>query len=347
MKQQYSGTYYFPASSKAELAEVHCTDNVIQLFFQNECISTTQVALLSISSAIPGVSQEITFEDGGKFVASSAQQRFAFGRGKSLAESLEKNIRVIIASLLLAPILVWFSLTVLLPALAAQSVKYLPDKVAQSMGDQSFYVIKKSFLEETELNQKLRDDTYKQWLLTLKTLGLSAEKYQLHFYKSDYFGANAFALPNGVVVITDDLLLQLKGKPDAVLAILLHEIGHIEHQHSLRLVAQSVSNTVAIAVIFGDLEAFGETLIGTGSALLQNAFSRDMEREADNFALRSLTRLGKSPMAFANAMQSFLQMQDEKAPIGKTSLLDYLSTHPDINERMAMAKEYKKSSSDE
>ncbi len=343
MQQLFTGTYYFPANSQAESAEVRVNGDTLNLYYQQQCILATSLSLVSVSSAIPGVAQELSFKDGGKFVIDGTQHRLQLGSGAFSAEALEKNKKLIFSAIFLVPLLLWFSVAIALPNLAAGSVKYLPDSVAEQMGRQTFYALQKTILEPSELDTTLRDQTITQWQQALEQLGLSQKKFQLHVFKSDYFGANAFALPNGTVVITDQLLILLKDKPNAVLAILLHEIGHVEHQHSLRMIAQSVSSSVAIALIFGDLEGFGEVLIGTGSTLLQNAFSREMESEADQFALNNLVKLGKPPMAFAEAMQSFLQPDSnlsEQHETDNKSIFRYLSTHPDINERIHAAEQF-------
>ena len=156
--------------------------------------------------------------------------------------------------------------------------------------------------------------------------------------ESDFFGANAFALPDGTVVMTDQLVSLLKDNPDAILAVLLHEIGHVEGQHSVRLIAQSLGATLVIGIVFGNPEGVADLLLGSGSVLLQNAFSRDMEREADQFAIAKLTELGKSPQAFADAMSALLAKHSDEADTS-SSLLKYLSTHPDTRERIEQASQ--------
>ncbi|MEJ2445529.1 MAG: DUF898 family protein [Exilibacterium sp.] len=165
-------------------------------------------------------------------------------------------------------------------------------------------------------------------------------------------------------IVTDDLVKLLEQNPDAILSVLLHEIGHVEHQHSLKLVAQSM----ATSVFFGDIEGAGEIIIGAGSSLLQNAFSRDMEAEADEFAFSRLIELGISPAVFADALQALIhatnragssavgaqskepeQAETPSQSEGKSTgtsaedneptLLEYLSTHPLSRDRIETARE--------
>ena len=46
------------------------------------------------------------------------------------------------------------------------------------------------------------------------------------------------ALPSGVVIVTDDLVALAKDADDVV-AVLAHEVGHLEGRHGVRAVIQS------------------------------------------------------------------------------------------------------------
>lgn len=333
--QSLTGNYYFPKSSESKQATVSVVSDTVSVHYDGECAFVIAKEAMKLSSSIPGVATEIDFEDGGRFIASDAQQRLTLSSAR--LEGFEKNKILIFASIFLVPFCMWFILAVGMPYIANKSVVLVPQSVSNQMGEQSFDVINELFLSPSELPQATQDKVIAQWDDAVATLGLSDNKYNLFVYKSDYFGPNAFALPNGTVVITDALIEKLDDNPDAILAVLLHEIGHVEGQHSLRIVAQSVSNTLAIAVIFGDVESLGEAILGTGSALVMNAFSRDMEREADDYALEKLVKLGKSPQAFGDAMAVFLTLKSQHE---ESDLLQYLSTHPEVKDRIKKAQEY-------
>lgn len=334
--QSIHGNYYFPRSSKSKVATVSVVSDTVSVHYDNQCAFIVEKDHIQVSSPIPGVATEIEFKDGGRFIASDASQRLEIGN--SQLENLEKNKPLIVASIALIPLCLWFILAVGMPYVADKSVALVPQSVPEQMGKQSFEIIEELFLEPSELPQEKQEAVKKQWQDAIASLVLSQDvNYNLHVYKSEYLGPNAFALPNGTVVITDALIEKLDDKPDAILAVLLHEIGHVEGKHSLRLVAQSISNTLAIAVIFGDVDTLGEAILGTGSALVMNAFSREMEEEADDYALAHLVKLGKSPEAFGDAMSVFLDLKSQHE---ESDLLKYLSTHPEVKDRIKKAKEY-------
>jgi len=153
--------------------------------------------------------------------------------------------------------------------------------------------------------------------------------------------ANAFALPNGRVVVTDELVELLKNDSDALRAVLLHEIGHVQHHHSIRLAAQAAVSTVVFAVIFGDLDGILEVVLGSGSSFLQQAFSRDMEQEADEYAITNLLKLGYSNLDFADAIEALVNNLKAQEGSYDDTWLKYLSTHPSSQERIEYARQYK------
>jgi Zn-dependent protease with chaperone function len=342
MTQKIAGVYYYPATSQAEDVNLTISGDIVNVVSSDKVLVTTTHARTSRSDRVPGVPIELLFKDGGKFIATDSRDRIT--PFKSNAERLEGSKLVALFCTALVPLFIWLFVTTVIPKMAEMSVRLLPDSVAISMGDQSFYVIKKAFLEESEIGTVLQKTVTDQWNTALDQLALDKNKYTLHFFQSDYFGANAFALPNGKVIITDDLLRLLKDKPDAVLAILLHEIAHVEYQHSMRLIAHSMANTIALTVVFGDMDGFAEVFIGVGSAMWENAFSRKMETEADEFALKHLVALGKPASAFATAMQSLMDQQTDRQTPKRdnttNTALKYLSTHPDTQERIDKAKAY-------
>ena len=115
--------------------------------------------------------------------------------------------------------------------------------------------------------------------------------------------------------------------------MLAHEFGHLRQRHILRHVLQDSATALLIAVTIGDLTSLTSLAAAAPTLLLQAKFSRDFEREADDFALEYLARRGIPPETFA----AILQRMEEKGPGGKDAP-DYLSTHPATRERIERAR---------
>lgn len=102
---------------------------------------------------------------------------------------------------------------------------------------------------------------------------------------------NAFALPGGKVYLLSGLLDKSR-QQDEVIGVLAHELGHLEHRDHLRRIIATGGSAVFVNMLFGDLSG-GAAMIAIGNTLLTNAYSRENEAQADEFAAQTLTTLGR------------------------------------------------------
>jgi Zn-dependent protease with chaperone function len=72
----------------------------------------------------------------------------------------------------------------------------------------------------------------------------------LLFRGGERIGANAFVQPGGEVVVTDKPV-GLAESQDEIAAVLLHELAHIKHRHSLRKMVESASLYIFISPWLG------------------------------------------------------------------------------------------------
>jgi len=158
-------------------------------------------------------------------------------------------------------------------------------------------------------------------------------------------GPNAFALPGGIVFVTDDMLELLQGRDDVLIGVLAHELGHVKRRHGMRLVVQATVLGAVASLVWGDFS----TLLATVPVLLgQNAYSRDFEREADLDAIAMLRANGLSPAVMAEMFERLAakraalaqaQAQAASGAAGKGGLLSgdlgiAFASHPDDAERI-------------
>ncbi|OGO76895.1 MAG: hypothetical protein A2203_05255 [Chromatiales bacterium RIFOXYA1_FULL_46_5] len=284
---------------------------------------------------MPGLPADLLFDTGAVFSPEDPGWRWPKSGRQNLTLKLETNKSLIVLSVIAVPILIWWLTTVGLPKAATALVPWIPVSVEESIGQQSMEVFDRTLLSDSELSPELQQSIRSQWQIALDQLQLSrGYQYQLHFRASKRLGANAFALPGGYLTITDELVNRLEQQPDAILAVLLHEVGHVEHRHGMKLAAQATASTIVMSVLFSDLEGITEAVLGTGTSLVQSAFSRDMERQADYFSTQALLKLNKSPRAFAEAMQALTKGQPKEELL---PWLEYLNSHPSTKERIEKA----------
>ena len=336
--QIVKGTFQYAASTEHCAAQLHLTEQGQVLLYaehDNTLLLDSSKESYQVAEVLPGLPAELLFDSGAVFSPADPQWRWPKSRRQNLTLQLETSKSLIVLSVIAVPILLWWLTTVGLPKAATALVPWIPLAVEESIGQQSMQMFDRTLLSESELSPQLQQSIRQQWQSALEQLQLSSGyRYQLHFRASKRLGANAFALPGGYLTITDELVKRLETQPDAILAVLLHEVGHVEHRHGMKLAAQATASTIVMSVLFSDLEGVTEAVLGTGTSLVQSAFSRDMERQADYFSTQSLLKLNKSPQAFAEAMQALTkdQPKEELMP-----WLEYLNSHPNTKKRIEKA----------
>ena len=150
--------------------------------------------------------------------------------------------------------------------------------------------------------------------------------YQLNFRKSPAIGANAFALPGGYMVITDELIALAKND-DEIIAVLAHELGHVQGRHALRQTLQGTVSGLIIIAITGDVSSIAS---GLPALMMNMSYTRELETEADNYSLQSLNTACIPTKSFAT-----LLLRLEKSHGGdKTSIPEMISSHPDTKTRI-------------
>jgi Zn-dependent protease with chaperone function len=234
----------------------------------------------------------------------------------------------ILGSIVLSIVLLF---TVGLPWLAGVAARNMPVEWEKELSSSTM-----ASLEQSGFKSSTRSEAdqakYKKLFETLSKSSNYGLPIELHF--RSWTDPNAFAIPGGTVVITDQML-DLMTDDDEFLAVMAHEIGHLEKRHGVRSVLQESGTWIAISFIVGDASALGTLATALPATLMSSSYSRDFEREADEVAFVKLKNIGKSPRAFASLMRK-MQAKVEGAD---GDALKYFSSHPPTNERIEAAEE--------
>jgi predicted Zn-dependent protease len=217
-----------------------------------------------------------------------------------------------------------------LPVAARSIAALVPLSVDEALGRNALAQIDGRWMQPSQLpahdQQRLRE----RFAQSMKaTYPKAMPAYQLVFRQSK-IGPNAFALPGGTMVMTDELV-KLVNDDEVVMGVLGHEIGHVTLRHGMRQLVQLGVLQGVMSIAFGD---YG-SLITTAPLLLGGAaYSRDAEREADAHSIRFMQASGISPLVmvkFFQAMQAEQKNKDKSSPLG----ISIISSHPADEERMA------------
>jgi Zn-dependent protease with chaperone function len=293
-----------------------------------------------VSERLGNTPRLLTFSGGGHCEitdhAALEQLLNAAGVRRSWVDALQHSLGwALMASLAIVAVLI-ASYVYLLPWSAAVISKRVPDAVLQKMGSSTLDTLDKLMLQPTKL------DVVRQQALTsayakLKALPDSKMSYHIVFRSSPRMGPNAFALPDGSIVMLDELVALTQNNEELV-AVLAHERGHIEQRHALRMVLQSSALGLVMTWYMGDVSSLLATV---PAIILQASYSRDMEREADEYAERTLQLNDLSPCLLATALekleaahQSLNEKIKSSREAAKDVAMDYLSSHPATPERI-------------
>jgi len=285
------------------------------------------IAQLRVSERLTRAARKVTYPDGAYL---EIQDNAAFSallhstrHQDSLVVRIQQNWRATLAATAALIVLLLLSYSYLLPAAAGLLARSLPASVEQAVGAGALDFLDDRMLAPTKLSATQRA------AITARFRALTAAMdnvppYEIVFRKSR-IGPNALALPSGQIVLTDEIV-KLLDDDDAVMGVLAHELGHLQRRHLMRRLIQSSAIGALATVLFGDVSA---VVANIPTLLLDMKYSRDVEREADDYAIALFKANGMSRQKLAYVFEKL----GEKEAKGET-MPPYLSSHPASAERV-------------
>jgi predicted Zn-dependent protease/TPR repeat protein len=241
--------------------------------------------------------------------------------------------RPAIAALALALVVgaLWLLVDRALPAAAEAIAARIPVEAEAVLGREALAGMDRYFMKPSALpparQQALRD----KFGAMTAAAGVSVP-YRLEFRASPVIGASAFALPSGIIVMTDELVKFARNDQE-VLAVLAHEVGHLHYRHTMRRLLESSATALVIAGVTGDIASTTSLAAAAPTILLQAKYSRDNEREADRYAIGLMRTAGLEP----RRLGTILARMEADRP-RRAGLPTFLSSHPATEEREALAR---------
>lgn len=187
-----------------------------------------------------------------------------------------------------------------LPWLAQTAAQAMPEEVVRQIGSVSLENLDKHMFEASELPAARQDEIRSQFAqLRFPESDGRSPRYQIHFRRGGWIGANALALPSGDIVVTDELVA-LADRDEQILGVLAHEMGHVRYRHGLQMLVQGSAVGLIAAWMVGDISSLLATL---PTALAQLAYSRELESQADDYAIATLKANHISPAHLADMLE--------------------------------------------
>ncbi|MEP3630497.1 MAG: M48 family metallopeptidase [Hyphomicrobiales bacterium] len=338
-KATLTGDYFEAGAGKSTASILRVAEGaiVVNRADNNEMIVIAKQHEIDISDRIGTIPRRLTLPDNSVFVTSDNDgvDRLV---GTSMSDAsvnwLEKFHPRMVIIALVAIGLAFATYRYALPVAINVAVAATPNTVIKAISKASLSGLEGRLFKPTKIDAKRQEklSTAFQDLISHSDGRVKSLEPQLRFHASP-IGPNALALPDGTIIVTDALLKLVDD--DAVIGVLGHELGHVRHQHGLRLIYRSVGFFVMIQLIAGDVGGIFEDALVQGAGILTLSYNRDFERQADDYSVTLMQRAGRDPLAVTSFFEKIASKLESKNNI----FPDWLSTHPSSKERIERLRE--------
>lgn len=343
MNIRIHGSYFYLGSSQARHCEL-VLDEQGQLSIPELKLYFGAARDCQLSAPLGSGPRFVDFSDGSRFETSdhggiAHLQKHIGNIGLELMiDALERNWRWVFFSVLILVLVTVFFVRFGIPSIADWAAENSPPIIQQELARQSMQELDEGFFQPSEISTQEQQQISKAFQQLQ-----GAENLSLYF-RDSWIGANALAIPGGAVVVTDDLV-KLANNHEQILAVLAHEAGHQQLKHGLKRLYRGLGISVLIVAFTSDLNAITQLILAAPAFLLQMDYSREFERQADEYALQEMDRLNISRQSFAEILRkleaSYQHKDADENSAGSDQKLDnskkfirYLSSHPATDERI-------------
>jgi Zn-dependent protease with chaperone function/TPR repeat protein len=285
------------------------------------------------SARIAGTPHWLYFPGGGACVTEDHDALDRMMRESRYERALHRwESRPALAALAVALVVgaLWLIVDRGVPAAAEAIAERIPLEAEAALGREALAGMDRYVMKPSKLPAARQQALRAQLAEMTRAAGVTVP-HRLEFRASPMIGANAFALPSGIVVMTDELVKASRNDQE-VLGVLAHELGHLRHRHVMRGLLESSATALVIAGVTGDIASTTSLAAGAPTLLLHAKYSRDMEREADRYAIEVMRTAGLEPRYFGTLLARM-----ERKRGGRGGAPGFLSSHPPTEERTALA----------
>ena len=345
----YFQAYYSDGqSAKEHSVSVRVIDGYLLFYFEDKQI-THAVNLCSLSPKIGTTPQFVQLPCGGLLTSSEHKAlKNAFNNTPvvdALSAKLEQHWRFALLSVVFSVFIVFNFVKYGIPYFADQAANMVSNQILDDASQASLDFLTEDILTDSEITLE-RQQQIAQLFYQLPAVKNQHNPYRLHFFKGNKLKANAFALPSGDIILTDELVSNMPSDMH-ILAILAHEVGHVEQKHGLRNFFRQAGLFIVFSALLGDIGDISGALTGLPMALLQLDFSREFEYEADTYSAQLLQSQSYSPELLIEAFEQLelIHLADISKGEGEqiqantdTKPLEIFMTHPLTDNRIQHIK---------
>jgi Zn-dependent protease with chaperone function len=327
------GRYFDGRSSVAVSVRAQLLDDGELMLSAPGFARAAPLAEIEVSDRIGNMARRLEFSDGAscELLDNDAIDRWLTGAGVPprlrLVHWLEQRWPYAIVSLLALMALSWAFIQYGVPVLARVALRQVPVSLDQNLGKGTLAALDRIYVKPTTLSAE-RQQQLRAIFASVVTDQPDPAHFRLELRRGGRIGPNALALPDGVIVLTDELAV-LSENPDELRAVFAHEVGHVLRRHGMLTVLQSSAVGALTFALFADVASISNLMAGAPALLATAKYSRALETEADDVAFVYLRRHGIPARVMSDLLTRVEKKLGSKAPD-----LGYFSTHPPARERI-------------
>lgn len=355
---EIEGIYFDGRSSRDRAARLTVQGDQVTVHADADGISggteaRWPLAKVTIEPSLPGIRRVLKFPDRTRFetrddaAIRAIEHRTRRNRALGGVRKLEGSWGLTFAALGLMAAFVWGFIAFGLPAIARGAAAATPNTVLSTFDRETVELLDQPpYLGLSKLSAARQAELQREFRQVVGWAG-GAYSYRLLLRDGEPdddeggfggfpLGANAFALPGGTVVMTDQLVALARSDRE-LSGVLAHESGHVTHRHGLAGVYQALGLTLLTTVVTGDLVSAGTFAAAAPAALLQRGYSRAAETQADEVAgAFMLQQYGTTkPLRDILArLENKDAKADESSVEGSSRVEDLLQSHPGTADRI-------------
>ncbi|MEJ2689537.1 MAG: M48 family metallopeptidase [Deltaproteobacteria bacterium] len=238
-----------------------------------------------LTPALGGSARSLLLPDGGRLESEEQRALVALEAllhrpfSQKIVENLEGRWGMALGCLVVLVFGTWLAISRGIPLLAARIAYTLPVQVNEALSDRALQIMDHGLFQTSRLTEEEKIRT-RQLFAQVAKESTSPFVLRLKFRNSPKVGANAFALPSGVVIITDQLV-KLAKEDRELLAVFAHECAHVENRHALRSLLQNTGALFLVSALVGDVASMTSVAGSLPTLLVETGYSRIFEHQAD------------------------------------------------------------------
>ena len=377
-QSEFSGTYYDGKSANKYPVKLFLTRTQLQLVFSDgrriswlypnlklSRAGSTGPVRLERSTSNPDIIPESVVIEDPKFLHEA--HRVAPGSlGNIWNQPHKRKMRygLMILALVIIPPFIFAIWVYAIPAMTNAVADKIPTEWEEKLGQNYFQALFKESLKDPDPKTRKALDAISKRLLT----AVPDQPYHFRIYVHPSKMVNAMALPGGTIVVFQGLINATE-TPEELAGVLAHEFQHVLKRHSTRNIIRSEVIHLFGLIISGNSDSMANVILQAGNLLDHLRYSRQLESQADAEGMQMMLATHVDPRGMVRVFEKLEEEQqrqlksmnkdkkkaepekkdsketdkeakdsDKKGGTAPPEWTQYLSTHPEGNDRVEVLK---------